>query len=101
MGRRKREIRPSRLQAWGITLALGGTAAALQAAWAIGPLQGVPRWIVVPVIIGLVEAALLPWGLREWAFRRGQPPEPRYIVGGFLISWALITGYVFLRWAVE
>ena len=101
MGRRKWKIRPSRLQAWGITLASGGAAAALQLAWTIGPLQGISRWTVVPVIIGLVEVALLPWGLREWAFRRGRLPDPRYIVGGFLISWALITAYVFLRWAVE
>ncbi len=65
MGRKKRNIRLSRLQAWGITLVFGGAVAALQFTWTMGTLQGMPRWIVVPVVIGLVEAALLPWGLRE------------------------------------
>lgn len=101
MARKKRNIRPSRLQAWGITLVFGGAAATLQFAWTMGTLQGVPRWIVVPVVIGLVEAALLPWGLREWDLRRGRLPEPRYIVVGFLLSWTLVTAYVLLRWAVE
>ena len=43
MGRKKRNIHPSRLQAWGITLVFGGAVAALQFTWTMGTLQGVPR----------------------------------------------------------
>ena len=106
MERRKREIRPSRLQAWGITVVFGGFAALLYLAWSGagsepartgGPVQGLPRWLVVPVVIALAEAALIPWGLREWHARRGRLPEARYIVTGFLLSWVLATLYVVLR----
>ena len=98
MERRKREIRPSRLQAWGITVVFGVFAVLLYLG---GPMRGLPRWLVVPVVIALAEAALIPWGLREWHVRRGRLPEARYIVTGFLLSWVLATLYVVLRWAVE
>lgn len=101
MGRKKSRLRPSRWEAWGLTLACGSAAFALQFAWTLGPLQGMSRWLVVPTVIGLIEAALLPWALRKWALRRGRPPEARYWVTGFLLSWMLATLYVFLRWAVE
>ncbi len=100
--RRKPHVRPLRRSfAFLISACFGSAALMLQYTWIVGPLQQTPSWIMVPILIGLVEAAIFPWVMREWVSKRGERLPARHWIGGFVLSWMLITSYVLCRYAIE
>ena len=53
-----------------------------------------PRWLSVVIIVGLTDAAVLPWAMRRWTETRGESIRLSEWFVVYLIIWLLASVYI-------
>ncbi len=79
---------------WGISLIALGMAGLVYYAQYVANYIALPRWLSVVLIVGLGEAAMLPWAMQRWVEKRREPIRLKEWFVVYLIMWVLASVYI-------